>query len=582
MKRWQCQLCGWIYDEALGCEAEGIAPGTAWEDIPDTWRCPECGAGKFDFDMVHIASADHAMNEGDTQAPLAIVVASETGNGLALTKKMAALCEKLELPHQLLALSEITPERLGRLQQLLAIVSTTGEGEYPLACVANTQALEHAQPDLSHLNYSVLALGDSNYADFCGAGKRWDRWLSEQGATSLQARVDADVDYEEVSSEWMLHCLAKLTDRTLEQLAEQLGQTLNTAVRAQAQLAPLLSRKTLTQAGALKPSWHCEIGWDHEQSPCLPGDWVEIWPENAHALVQQALQQTGWDGQQWVNWQQRRIRLSEALKTAELRRANPILLAWAKQHAGTQTKTDPLSLLAAARQPAKGWLARWRTQALPCPEHVLSLLAPIQPRTYSVASSPLALPDRIALTVSSAEPDPQVGIASGYLGERLAIGAPLKIRHKSHDAFHLPEDLSKPVVLIGAGSGIAPYMGFLQARHSQAKDHQLGEAWLLFGCRDPDLDWLYRPEIEGYLQDGTLSRLDLACSRAQKERIYVQHRLAANAESLKQYLAQGAHLYLCGDAKGMGAEVDAVLQQLLGSDGVAQLMQAGRYHKDLY
>ena len=546
-----------------------------------------------------LAGLDAAEGRGDVAAPLAppadkpkllILYATESGNSEALAAKAKQDAAKRGFAAKVLDMGDASVDMLKNAGTILAIISTWGDGEPPQRAAPFYRALMgDAAPKLDGVKFAVLALGDSSYAQFCETGKQVDERFAALGASRAAERVELDLDYEAPAKTWL--------NATLELLApKDAGSVIHVDFQKPAALSPasknapvaaeITAHHKLTSERADSETVHVELSLAGLGLSYEPGDALGIQPENDPEAVAEVLRAAGLeqDGA-----------LHETL--AGRYDINTVTGKQMKDYAAL-TGDAALALLAEDAGKRGEFLAgRQLIDLLEAFPHRLdaekftSLLRPLAPRYYSVASSQKLVGEEAHLTIARLAYESagraRKGVASTMVTDRRRSGAALNVFVKPNPHFRLPKDPAAPIVMIGAGTGIAPYRGFLQEREAGGAT---GPAWLVFGHRHFLYDFLYQLEIQDWLKSGVLSRLDLATSRDQPEKRYVQHVLWEQRDALRGKLANGAILYLCGDAKHMARDVDATLIRILsegkdereGQAALDALVTSGRYKKDVY
>jgi sulfite reductase (NADPH) flavoprotein alpha-component len=495
-------------------------------------------------------------------------------------------------------LKELKDERL-----MSFVFSTQGEGEPSDDAIGFFEFLDGRRaPQLPQLKYSVLALGDSSYAKFCEIGRRLDARLAALGATAVRARAEADVDIEEVAAPWRAGLIENLRAQ-LPAAAPALRATVTPLRRPTAPsftrespfAAELLGNQRISGRDSEKDVRHIELELGDSALVYEPGDALGVWAENPPALVEAVLEATALSGDAPVSLKGRELPLRDWLSSQRelTRSARGLLSALAERSADarliealaqperTADLLAELPLVDALRR----WPVAWE------PEALVTALKPMTPRLYSIASSRAEVGDEAHLTVDVLRYVQGEGIHVGAASSHIARhepGAQLKVFIEPNERFRLPADSSRDLIMIGAGTGIAPYRGFVQQRVAAAA---AGRHWLLFGAQRFASDFLYQAEWLKARKDGRLARIDLAFSRDQEQKIYVQQRLREQGRELYAWLRGGAHLYVCG-AIQMGRDVHAALIDvfrahggLSGEDAEAELralQQAGRYARDVY
>ncbi|MGE5145277.1 MAG: sulfite reductase flavoprotein subunit alpha, partial [Candidatus Eiseniibacteriota bacterium] len=485
------------------------------------------------------------------------------------------------------------------------IAATHGEGEPPDTTRRLAAELEAAEgTPLAGLSYAVLALGDSTYVKFCGYGKFLDERLEALGATRLADRVDVDGDTAGPFTSWRDSVLgvfgeiagaaapAAAEEGDDEEEADELGSRNNPFG------APIVDNHALTSAGSDKDVRHIALSLAGSPLAYEPGDALGTWPSNPPDMVQAILAATGCKADALVKVDGE-MALADALKfkLSLGRLTQPTLIKFAK------VANDPelSSLLEPERAEDLATFLYGRDAidlfvrypgAIATPEALVAMLPRLAPRVYSISSSLKAHPGEVHLTVAvvkyTSHERARVGIGSTFLAER-AGSEPVGVYIQRNNRFRLPADTKTPVIMIGPGTGIAPFRAFLEERRAVGN---AGPAWLFFGDRHAATDFLYRDELAQFQKDGVLSRLDLAFSRDQAAKIYVQQRMMENAAELWRWIKDGAHLYVCGDASRMAKDVHAALKTIVAKQGrmsdaqatleVDQLAVNGRYARDVY
>ncbi len=541
---------------------------------------------------------DQAANEAPT---LTVLYATQGGNARSLAEALAERASARGLSPRLVAADRYRPRDLARERQLAVVISTQGEGEPPESALELFKFLKGGKrPKLDGLEYAVFGLGDSSYEHFNQAGRDLDALLRAAGARPLLARIDADVDYPSHAEAWRERLLDEVEKRHPAPPTRVIPLSRTPSVprhdRDHPYRAELLERRRITTDDALSEVHHLVLGIDPAVLRYRPGDALGLRFRNDPALVGEVLERTGLPGDACVTLNGTQTTLVQALEERlELTRLHPaVAKAWAALagDAGLRAlcaEGEPLRRLVSERQfpdLLQDYPAEVEAQRL------VELLHPQQTRLYSIASSQAACGDELHLTVSALRyrvgERERRGGASGYLGRRLGEGDPIEIHVAENPGFRLPESDATPIVMIGAGTGIAPYRAFLQEREARGAP---GANWLVFGNRHFHRDFLYQNDWLDYRRRGLLTRISLAFSRDEGDRAYVQARLYEEGAELYRWLQEGAHLYVCG---GIAME-QAVRQSLLavaqvqgGLDEagaetfIETLREQGRYQRDVY
>lgn len=543
---------------------------------------------------------------------LTVLYGSQTGNARRVAEALFAAAGGRGLKARLLRADAYPLAELKRETRLLIVISTQGDGDPPDDARGFVEHLAGRRaPRLEGLHYAVLGLGDSSYPKFCEIGRMLDARLAELGGTRLAPLGEADVDIDTVARPWQAGVLQALEARRPALPAAQAGGTAPQAGRNAATApsgaglaasrehpaeAELLANLRLTGRGSDRDIRHLEFAIDPVRLDYLPGDAAGVWPRQDPALVAAVLEATGLDGDtaltldgetlplhRWLGERRELTRLHRPLLKAQAERSGSAALA--RLLADAEASTALLrgsSLLDLLLDHPAPWSA----------EDFLRQLRPLAPRLYSIASSRAAVGDELHLTVRHEVFESPRGLRHGAASHHLATlaeGDSARLFIERNERFRLPADGSRDLVMIGPGTGIAPFRAFVQHRVAAGAR---GRHWLFFGNPHFRTDFLYQTEWQKALKAGALHRLDLAFSRDGAQKVYVQHRLAEQGAELWRWLQEGAHLYVCGDASRMAKDVHAALlaiaQQHGGlepdaaTDYLAGLERAGRYARDVY
>jgi sulfite reductase (NADPH) flavoprotein alpha-component len=501
---------------------------------------------------------------GPSMGSLLFLYGSQTGSAEMLARDFAKRAAKSGFNTAVHEMDDWTKGDFENAKRVVIITSTYGEGEMPDNAQAFWKFLTGAdRPNLENHRFAVLALGDHSYAKFCEAGKMLDTHLGELGATRILPRIDCDVDYEEVAEAWFENLLGVFGENTAAQNASEPVSDKPTFHKKNPFPAALKTNRILNSSQASKDTRHIEILLGDSGLSYQAGDALGVMPRNCPDFVDEILGSTG-------------LSPDEIVEPA---------------NAGTMPLREAL-IRCYDLQPY--------LKELPAPQHSsfdwLEGLRRLQPRLYSISSSPLAHPGEVHLTVGVVRYElnerKRKGTCSTFLAdfsERAANPAvvPIFVHHSPN--FKLPTDFSRDIIMVGPGTGIAPFRGFLHERRATAAT---GRNWLFFGDQRVANDFLYQDDLESLAADGYLHQLDLAFSRDQEEKIYVQHRMLAQAKELYQWLENGAIFYVCGDASRMAADVDQALHQIAclaggldetaGAAWVSALKSEKRYLRDVY
>jgi sulfite reductase (NADPH) flavoprotein alpha-component len=533
---------------------------------------------------------------------VSIIYGSQTGNARRVAEKLAAEAEAAGLRVRL-ARADAYPVRELKDETLLyAVVSTQGDGDPSEDAQALFEFLDSRRaPQLPQLRYAVLGLGDSSYPLFNAAARRLDERLAALGGKPVFERGEADVDVDGVATPWLGRALSEARQLLRSESAPSASitplrrPTVSAFGRDHPFAAELLSNLRISGRDSAKDVRHLELDLSGSGLSYEPGDAIGVWHKNPPALVEELLQSTGLDGAAEVEFGNETLPLRDWLtERRELTRASRALLTTL----AARNDDSRLADLLANSEASAAWLsthqgidaiARWRVDWEP--RELLEALRPLTPRLYSIASSRAAVGDEAHLTVDvlryAHDGRIRVGAASSFLA-RQEESARLKVYVEPNERFRLPADGSRDLVMIGPGTGVAPFRGFLQQRVAAGAS---GRHWLLFGAQRMRQDFLYQTEWLEAKRRGQLHRLDVAFSRDQTHKIYVQQRLREAGRELFGWLEGGAHLYVCG-AIAMGKDVHQALIDVVAEHGgrdreaaeeyLRGLQQAGRYSRDVY
>ncbi|MDH4981114.1 flavodoxin domain-containing protein [Hyphomicrobium sp. D-2] len=550
------------------------------------------------FEAAQGGGAIAAVPAQKPRQPLTVLYASESGNAEALALRSKKIAQKHGLDARIVDFADADFDLLKKAKNILVYAATWGEGDPPSRAVDFYNALMSDEaPRIDGVRFAVLALGDSAYVEFCATGRLIDERLAALGGVRAFDRIDLDLDYAKQAAEWTEKALGELApadagnatvvhvDFKSPLLAEDDDEPRYTVE------SPLTGEITalvdLNGTGSSRETWHVEIAADAPGFSYLPGDAIGVVPENDPQLALEVAEAVGLGADGEVV-----KKLRERYDVTTLSR--PLIEAFSKltQRTDAAKLLEPEAFAAFAADRQLVDLFETYSEKL-TPEQLFSLLRPLPGRLYSVASSPKAHPGEAHLLVGAvrwaSHGRERRGVCSTYFADRRRTGDEVRVYVKPNRHFRIPEDGNRPIIMIGAGTGVAPYRGFIEER---AELEHKGKSWLFFGERNFTNDFLYQLEWQEHLASETLSRIDVAFSRDQPEKIYVQHRLWDRREELLDWIADGAHVYVCGDEKGMARDVDDTLARILaetarGDDEVGraklkELAKAGRYQRDVY
>ncbi len=533
------------------------------------------------------------------KVPLTIFYASESGNCEALANKAKKAAQKHGLDAKVYDMADADMALLGKSKNIVVYAATWGEGDPPARAIDFYSALmSDAAPRLDGVRFAVLSLGDTAYVQFCAVGKAIDARLEALGGKRAADRQDLDLDFAKQAAEWTEGALAKLAplDEALTGTVVHVDFTgggyqagddepaFTAETPLEAEISALVN---LNGTGSTRETWHVEFATDDPRFSYLPGDAIGLLPENDPALVDQLLRATGLGSDAALL-----LKIQKGFDVTTLSRA--AVENFAKLTGRADVKKlldgDAYAKFSADRQLVD--LFETYSEKL-TPEQLIGLLRPLPGRLYSVASSLKAHPGEAHLLVGAvrwaSHGKKRGGVASTYLADRRKVGSPARIYVKPNRHFRIPQDGNTPMIMIGAGTGVAPYRAFIEERVELGSK---GKSWLFFGERNFTNDFLYQIDWQDHKAAGALTQIDTAFSRDQPEKIYVQHRLWEQRAELQSWIADGAHVYVCGDEKGMAKDVDATLVKILadaakgdddaGRAKLKELTKAGRYQRDVY
>lgn len=541
--------------------------------------------------------------------PLAIVYATESGNCEALADEAKKQTIKKGFAAKVVDMGEIDPVDFSEMENVLVIASTWGEGDPPDRATGFYEKLiADDAPKMEKTRFSVMSLGDTSYEHFCKFGKDLDQRFEQLGGKRFHPRMDSDVDYEEPFQKWL--------DGAIDTLLKDIGQPdpIEVSIESGAEPppvqtaydkknpfpAPLLERVNLNGTGSAKETWHLEYSLEGSGLTYEPGDALGVYPQNCPQYVGDLLRVVKLDGDELVRVGDEKV----SLRVALLRHLDATNLSKAilqkyqeiAQHPKLEEllKPDNKETLADylwGRQlvdlledyPIKGMTA----------QNLIQLMRKLPARLYSIASSLKAHPDEVHLTVAAVRYNlhgrARKGVCSTYFADLIERGDTSPIYFHNNKNFRLPQNPDTPIIMVGPGTGIAPFRAFIEER---VEIGAKGKSWLFFGDQHFQTDFLYQLEWQDYLKQGQLTRMDLAFSRDTRKKIYVQHRMEERAKELFAWLEEGASFYVCGDASRMAKDVAATLEKLVREEGgmsednakdyVKQLKKSKRYLQDVY
>lgn len=566
-----------------------------------------------------------AKPEAQTSLTVTVLFGSQTGNAQRQAEQLAADLQTAGLAVNLVRADQYNVRELKNERLLYVVISTQGDGDPPDDSMGFVEFLSGRRaPQLPELRYAVLGLGDSSYPEFCGIAKTLDARFAELGAQRLQTMGTADLDIETVSEPWRESAVTHAREQAGNDLAPS-GDTLNgraiggsgtgatvtplhpvprTAAysRNHPFQAELLLNQPIVGRGSVKDIRHIELSLEGSGLHYEPGDALGIWPKQDPALVHAVLQATGLKGEEAVTLGDDTRSVYDWLR--QHRELTVLTRPFLEAHASKQQNTSEglgLSALLAPENSTnlRAWLtsnqlldvlqqfpAQWTAQDF------IQALRPLTPRLYSIASAQSVVDEEVHLTVANVAYDtngePRWGVTTRFLSQ-IEEGESIPLFIEKNERFRLPADSQRDIIMIGPGTGVAPFRAFVQARTEAGAT---GRNWLFFGNPHFETDFLYQTEWQQAVAKGELHRLDLAFSRDQAQRIYVQDRLREHAADVYDWIENGAHVYVCGDATRMAKDVHQTLLDIAREQGgrtqehasewLNNLAAQGRYARDVY
>ncbi len=545
---------------------------------------------------------------GQARPTATIIYGSQSGNCESVAKQLGVALTAAGVSNVALDMLDCRKTHLDEAQYLLVVVSTHGEGDPPDAARPLYELLHgRKSPKLGHLKFAVLALGDSSYEKFCETGRRFDAQLEALGAQRLQDRVECDVDFQTPAESWITALVARLAAVQGEAapagtvtMMRPVASVATAYTRKNPLRAPVLANVRLTARSSSKDVRHIELSTEDAGIHYEPGDALGVVPRNHEADVAALLEQLPFDAEAEV---------SVGGATTSLRAAltdhfdiGPLTRSLVERYATLTQHAELLELIAPDHAERLGAMLYGRhlidlIADYPLRDHdvaaMMQVLRPLAPRLYSIASSPRATPDEVHLTVRvityESRGRKHRGVVSAALAEATDEDAHVAVYPHRNPAFRLPANAETPIIMIGPGTGIAPFRAFVAEREALGAR---GRNWLFFGDRTLRDDFLYQTDWLDWRKRGLLHRLDVAFSRDGEQKAYVQHRIREQGADLYAWLRDGAHLYICGDAQQMAPDVEAALHDVIRTHGgldtdqanefLLDLQRERRYQKDVY
>ncbi|EPW7977133.1 NADPH-dependent assimilatory sulfite reductase flavoprotein subunit [Cronobacter turicensis] len=538
---------------------------------------------------------------------ITLISASQTGNARRVAEALRDDLLAAKLNVNLVNAGDYKFKQIAQEKLLVVVASTQGEGDPPEEAVAlHKFLLSKKAPKLDGTAFAVFGLGDTSYERFCQAGKDFDTRLAELGAERLLDRVDADVEYQAAAQAWRQRVVDVLKARVPKEAPSQAAITASGTVNLvdstpytkEAPLTATLSvNQKITGRHSQKDVRHIEIDLGDAGLRYQPGDALGVWYQNDPALVQELLELLWLKGDEPVTVGEKTLPLGEALQWHFELTVNTAAIV---ENYATLTRSETLLPLVGDKAKLQHYaattpivdMARFAPAQLDA-EQLIGLLRPLTPRLYSIASSQAEAENEVHITVGVVRFDiegrPRAGGASSYLADRLEEDGEVRVFIEHNDNFRLPATPETPVIMIGPGTGIAPFRAFMQQREA---DGATGKNWLFFGNPHFTEDFLYQVEWQRYVKEGLLTRIDLAWSRDQDHKIYVQDKIREQGAELWRWIQEGAHLYVCGDANRMAKDVEQALLEVIAAYGgmdaeaadeyLSELRVERRYQRDVY
>lgn len=523
---------------------------------------------------------------------LKILYGTHSGNSAEVARQVEVLAVKQGLTVEVENMKDYKLRNLKNEKFLIIVISTYGKGVPPVDAeefyaFVNSRKIS----GLQNLSYGVIALGDSSYKLFCKTGIDIDRRLAELGANRIQDVVKCDTDYESDANEWALQAINSIAPQFKSTVSKESNEiikadTAPTYSKRSPFDASVLERIQLNGRGSEKSTYHVELSLEDSGLSYEPGDALGVYGKNSKEFVTYLLEQTGLDGRTLVKVNKIEKPLKDALlNDFEISKLTPVVVA---NYAAIAQSIDLNKLIDNELLLEKYILGRDVIDLIKdypsnlTPELFIGILRKLSPRLYSIASSSAEVGDEVHITVGGTEFESygrkREGAVSSYIGKYHNEEEPLRVYIDKNNEFRLPADNEAPVIMIGSGTGIAPFRAFLQERRAREAS---GKNWLFFGNQHFETDFLYQQEIIDFVNDGTLTNIDLAFSRDQDQKIYVQHRMYEHSTEIFKWIEQGAYIYICGDKENMAKSVRRTLYQIISKEGYFSEELASEYFEQL-
>ena len=532
---------------------------------------------------------------------LTVLYGTESGNSEELAEQLSKAGKKKGFKVNVANMADSKLSDLADAGTLLVVISTWGDGEPPEAAEDFYNELMDGGVSLEGVDFSVCALGDTSYDQFCQTGKDFDLQLEKLGAKRILDRVDCDVDYDDAVAVWSKEVWSLLGDASASAAVVAAPTAVSSYNKKNPFPSEILENQLLSCHDSKKETIHVELSLEGSGLTYQPGDVLAVLPRNAKDVVDSFVKASGLDPRVEVDVKGLGTKSFEHALTVDFDitgLSRKIATAW-------QTITESKELAALLSDDSKAEFKVWcegrqiedLLETYPAAnlrsQQLIDILRKLPPRLYSIASSSKAHPDEVHLTVAAVRYDAheksRKGVASTFLADDAPKGSTVSVYMHVNKNFRLPENSETPIIMVGPGTGIAPFRAFVEER---AETGAKGGSWLFFGDQHYNEDFLYQLEWQEHLKNGDLSRIDVAFSRDQPEKVYVQHLLAERAADVWQWLEKGAHFYVCGDASKMAKDVHATLLSIVVSEGgmreeeaaayLADMKKDKRYQRDVY
>lgn len=524
---------------------------------------------------------------------LTILYGSKSGNSVSVAKYAKNRAEELGFNTKCVNMADYKPRDLKKEKNLLIVISTDGEGVPPFAAEELYEFLHSKKVSkLDHLNYAVCALGDSSYVHFCKTGIDFDKKISALGGSKIIDRIDCDLDFEEPSSGWVEQVLNELIDKNKEnnqvlitggnQSSVQEVKTTQKYGKKNPFSAQVIDKIKLNGRGSKKETYHFEFSLEGSGLTYKPGDSIGIIPVNSKRSVDELISHLKLDPTSRVKFENDEILLKQALRNHyEITTLTKKVIDNYNKFANSTELSDITSNPEKLKEFVYGRDILDLLKTYPVPlrsDDLIGILRKMQPRLYSLASSHACYPDEAHILVASVRYKTndryKEGACSAYLIDNIEVDQEVMLYVDRNELFRIPEDGNRPMIMIGPGTGIAPFRAFLQER--ELLEHT-GKNWLFFGDWNFTTDFLYQTEWQKFHKSGLLNEIDVAFSRDQKDKVYVQHKMKKKSKELFAWIEEGANIYVCGDVNRMAPDVNRAFTEIIQKEGNMNIQKAKEY-----